>query len=83
MALPGSVVKVYYDDDTNEPKWITVNTGFLGTSENFVPLAGADGVDPATGGVCASGTVPVAGAVSATGGVPTGPMMPARASATT
>jgi uncharacterized protein (TIGR02271 family) len=37
----GKIGHVYYDDDTDQPKWITVNTGFLGTSENFVPLAGA------------------------------------------
>jgi len=38
----GKIGHVYYDDDTDQPKWITVNTGFLGTSENFVPLAGAE-----------------------------------------
>ena len=38
----GKIGHVYYDDSTDQPKWITVNTGFLGTSENFVPLAGAE-----------------------------------------
>jgi uncharacterized protein (TIGR02271 family) len=38
----GKIGHVYYDDDTDQPKWVTVNTGFLGTSENFVPLAGAE-----------------------------------------
>ena len=37
----GKIGNVFYDDHTDQPKWITVNTGFLGTSENFVPLAGA------------------------------------------
>ena len=40
-AKVGTIGNVYYDDDTDQPKWITVNTGFLGTRENFVPLAGA------------------------------------------
>lgn len=38
----GKVGHVFYDDDTDQPKWITVNTGFLGTNESFVPLAGAE-----------------------------------------
>ena len=37
----GKVGQVYYDDDTSEPKWITVNTGLFGTNESFVPLQGA------------------------------------------
>jgi uncharacterized protein (TIGR02271 family) len=38
----GKVGQVYYDDDTDQPRWITVNTGFFGTSESFVPVQGAD-----------------------------------------
>jgi len=37
----GKVGQVYYDDDTDQPKWVTVNTGLFGTSESFVPLQGA------------------------------------------
>jgi len=37
----GSVGQVYLDDSTGEPAWATVNTGFFGTSESFVPLANA------------------------------------------
>jgi uncharacterized protein (TIGR02271 family) len=37
----GKVGQVYYDDDTDQPKWITVNTGLFGTNETFVPLQGA------------------------------------------
>jgi uncharacterized protein (TIGR02271 family) len=38
----GKVGQVYYDDDSDQPKWVTVNTGLFGTNENFVPLQGAD-----------------------------------------
>lgn len=43
----GKVGTVYLDDATGEPTWMTVNTGFFGTSESFVPLAQArwDGDD--------------------------------------
>lgn len=34
----GPVGQVYLDDETSEPTWITVNTGFLGLQENFVPM---------------------------------------------
>lgn len=34
----GSIGEVYLDDQTGQPAWITVNTGFFGTSESFVPL---------------------------------------------
>lgn len=37
----GKVGQVYYDDETNRPKWITVNTGLFGINESFVPLEGA------------------------------------------
>src|SRR5918911_4053841 len=38
----GRIGQVYYDDDTNQPKWVTVHTGFFGTQESFVPVQGAD-----------------------------------------
>ncbi len=41
----GTIGHVYYDDDTDQPKWLTVNTGFFGTSENFVPLQGAENTE--------------------------------------
>lgn len=37
----GTVGQVYYDDKTDRPSWVTVNTGLFGTNESFVPLAGA------------------------------------------
>ncbi|MCL6422678.1 PRC and DUF2382 domain-containing protein [Brachybacterium sp. JHP9] len=43
----GKVGQVYLTDDTQEPSWVTVNTGFFGTKETFIPLAEAryaDGV---------------------------------------
>jgi uncharacterized protein (TIGR02271 family) len=38
----GKVGAVYYDDNTDEPKWVTVHTGLFGTNETFVPVQGAD-----------------------------------------
>ena len=38
----GKIGNVYYDDDTDQPKWITVHTGLFGGNETFVPLQGAD-----------------------------------------
>jgi uncharacterized protein (TIGR02271 family) len=37
----GAVGRVYVDDDTGIPDWITVKTGLFGMKESFVPLAGA------------------------------------------
>ncbi|WP_406491916.1 PRC and DUF2382 domain-containing protein [Streptomyces sp. NBC_00846] len=37
----GSVGRVYIDDNTGRPDWITVKTGLFGMKESFVPLAGA------------------------------------------
>jgi uncharacterized protein (TIGR02271 family) len=37
----GGVGQVYADDDTGQPKWVTVKTGLFGTKESFVPLEGA------------------------------------------
>ena len=34
----GKVGQVYLDDATNEPAWVTVNTGLFGTNESFVPV---------------------------------------------
>ncbi|WP_374927839.1 DUF2382 domain-containing protein [Kytococcus sedentarius] len=41
----GSIEEIYLDDRTNEPEWATVNTGLFGTSQSFVPLAGATVTD--------------------------------------
>ncbi|OFS11496.1 YsnF/AvaK domain-containing protein [Kytococcus sp. HMSC28H12] len=41
----GSIGEIYLDDRTNEPEWVTVNTGLFGTSQSFVPLAGATVTD--------------------------------------
>jgi uncharacterized protein (TIGR02271 family) len=38
----GKVGGVYYDDRTDEPKWVTVNTGLFGMNETFVPVQGAE-----------------------------------------
>ena len=38
----GKVGQVYYDDATDQPTWVTINTGFFGTSETFVPVSGAE-----------------------------------------
>ncbi|MCQ1948894.1 PRC and DUF2382 domain-containing protein [Arthrobacter sp. zg-Y859] len=37
----GSVGTFYLDDQTDEPAWVTVNTGLFGTSETFIPLSEA------------------------------------------
>ncbi|WP_329308074.1 PRC and DUF2382 domain-containing protein [Streptomyces microflavus] len=37
----GSVGRVYVDDVTGKPDWVTVKTGMFGMKESFVPLAGA------------------------------------------
>jgi len=38
----GKIGQVYYEANTDEPKWVTVNTGLFGTHESFVPLQGAE-----------------------------------------
>ena len=38
----GKVGQIYLDDQTGQPEWATVNTGFFGSSESYVPLAEAD-----------------------------------------
>ncbi|MDA3644894.1 PRC-barrel domain-containing protein [Saccharopolyspora indica] len=37
----GIVGQLFVDDDTEQPAWVTVQTGLFGTNESFVPLAGA------------------------------------------
>lgn len=37
----GKVGKVYLDDRTGQPAWVTVNTGLLGSRGSFAPLYGA------------------------------------------
>ncbi|MDN5793455.1 MAG: PRC-barrel domain-containing protein, partial [Brevibacterium aurantiacum] len=41
----GKIGMIYLDDETNEPDWVSVNTGLFGNKETFVPLEGsrADG----------------------------------------
>lgn len=41
----GRIGQIYLDDQTGKPEWATVNTGFFGTSESFVPLADAHRAD--------------------------------------
>jgi stress response protein YsnF len=38
----GKVGGVYFDDRTDEPKWVTVHTGLFGTKEAFVPVHDAE-----------------------------------------
>src|SRR5690349_6464750 len=38
----GKVGGVYYDDRTDQPKWVTVNTGLFGMNETFVPVHDAE-----------------------------------------
>jgi uncharacterized protein (TIGR02271 family) len=38
----GKVGQLYYDDTTDQPTWVTVNTGFFGTHQSFVPVSGAE-----------------------------------------
>jgi uncharacterized protein (TIGR02271 family) len=37
----GKVSQVYFDDNTDQPKWLTVHTGLFGTNVSFVPLQNA------------------------------------------
>lgn len=37
----GKVGQVYTDNETGQPSWVTVKTGWFGTSESFVPLDSA------------------------------------------
>jgi uncharacterized protein (TIGR02271 family) len=38
----GKVGGVYFDDRTDAPKWVTVNTGLFGTNETFIPVHDAE-----------------------------------------
>jgi uncharacterized protein (TIGR02271 family) len=38
----GKIGQVYLDDTTDQPAWVTVNTGLFGTNESFVPVADAN-----------------------------------------
>jgi uncharacterized protein (TIGR02271 family) len=38
----GKIGQVYFDDDTEQPTWVTVHTGLFGTGESFVPVGGAE-----------------------------------------
>jgi uncharacterized protein (TIGR02271 family) len=37
----GSVEEIFYDEQTREPEWIGIGTGFFGTKRVLVPTAGA------------------------------------------
>ena len=37
----GSIGQLFLDDNTGQPEFLTVNTGFFGTNESFVPASGA------------------------------------------
>jgi len=37
----GSIESVYLDDETGEPAWLAVKTGFFGTKVSFVPVDGS------------------------------------------
>ncbi len=37
----GRVGRVYLDDQSGEPEWVTVQTGLFGTNESFLPLGQA------------------------------------------
>jgi uncharacterized protein YndB with AHSA1/START domain len=36
----GDITDIFYDDVTGQPEWLTVSTGWFGTDESFVPIAG-------------------------------------------
>lgn len=37
----GIVGELFLDEETEQPAWVTVQTGLFGTNESFVPLEGA------------------------------------------
>ena len=46
----GQVEEVFYDEQTTQPEWIGIGTGFFGTKRVLVPVAGASaGSDGVTG----------------------------------
>ena len=38
----GKIGNVYYDDATEQPKWLTVATGLFGSNETFIPVQGSE-----------------------------------------
>ena len=38
----GKVEEIFYDEQTNQPEWIGLGTGFFGTKRVLVPVQGAD-----------------------------------------
>ncbi len=38
----GSVEEIFVDEETNQPEWIGLGTGFLGTKRTLVPVQGAE-----------------------------------------
>ncbi len=36
----GKIGQIWYDDETGQPEWTTVNTGMFGNSESFMPVNG-------------------------------------------
>ncbi|GLU49241.1 PRC-barrel domain-containing protein [Nocardiopsis ansamitocini] len=43
----GRIGQVYFDDQTDVPRWVTVSRGMFRHGENFVPLRGAQAVGDA------------------------------------
>jgi uncharacterized protein (TIGR02271 family) len=41
----GTVDEVFYDEDTQQPEWLGIGTGFFGTKRVLVPLSGAEQAD--------------------------------------
>jgi len=37
----GSIDQIYLDDQSGQPEWMTVSTGWFGTSTQFVPISGS------------------------------------------
>lgn len=37
----GKIEQIYLDDQSSEPEWVTVKTGFFGGAASFVPLRDA------------------------------------------
>lgn len=41
----GTIENIYLDDQSGQPEWLTVSTGWFGTSTQFVPIAGTTAHD--------------------------------------
>lgn len=41
----GTVEEIFYDEETRQPEWIGIGTGFFGTKRVLVPTAGASATD--------------------------------------